>query len=95
MAMPETTMHKNDSSPFWQDYIGFSRQVLHMQAIAETIGKEVFPHEHLGFRILTPDAAHVVTPYLWFMNVQESSVSYGILGYLDKYSIAGQDHSIL
>ena len=59
--MPEAAIYKDYSFVFGQYNIRFPGQFWIMQSVPETIGKKKPPHHHLGFGILPPDPAHIVT----------------------------------
>ena len=40
-----------------------------MQTISVSVGKQKSPDQHLGFCILPPDAAHVITSGLFVMHI--------------------------
>ena len=40
-----------------------------MQPVAESVFKKKLPHKHFRLGVLTPDPAHVVTPYFGFVDV--------------------------
>ncbi len=61
MAVPETAMYKYDRLVFRQYYIGLTRQILHMQAVAVSVCMQKPPHQHLGFGIFPLYTAHVIT----------------------------------
>lgn len=58
MAMPETTMHQNDSFPAGQNDIGPSWQLPVMKTVSESFCMQGFAKQDLGFRILAPDPGH-------------------------------------
>ena len=69
MAMPKTTIHENSSSIFSQHQVRMTRQARMIQPITESPGKEVFPHQHLGFCVPTSDGSHATMTLLFSHSV--------------------------
>ena len=58
MPMPETAVDENYRVIFAQDYVWSPRQRPDIQPIAESCGKERFPHRHFRPRVSAADMRH-------------------------------------
>jgi len=58
MTMPETTVDENDLLSSYEHQIGRSGQIAAMQPIPEAHPVHQSSHDHLGFRVLSPDTGH-------------------------------------
>lgn len=69
MPMPEAAMHKDDGFVFGEYDIGFAGEFFVVQAVAESVGMEEPPHQHLGLCVFPFDAAHIVGAGLRIVDV--------------------------
>jgi len=61
MPVPETSVNKNHSFIFWQNYVGPPRQLFPMHSEPITHPVQHRSHNHLRLGILPPNPAHVPT----------------------------------
>ena len=64
VSMPEAPVHEDACPVLRQHHIRTSRQLLHVDAEAESRSVEILTHKHLGPRVLGPDMRHAVVPLL-------------------------------
>ena len=69
VAMPEAAVDEDGGAVFGEDNIGSTRKSLYVDYVTETLGKQVFAHNKLGFCILAFYALHTLTPLLWIQFV--------------------------
>lgn len=62
--MPEAPVYKYAGPVLRQHHIRTTRQLLHVDAEAESRSVEILTHKHLGPRVLGPDVGHAVVPML-------------------------------
>jgi len=79
MPMPKATVYKDHGFVFGQHNVGFAGQVFHMQPVTKTVFMQKLPHQHFGFGILAPYAAHIVAAGFFAVHV----------GHFVKLAVAG------
>ena len=62
MPMPETAVHKKDDLPSRHDDVGFTRQALRVQRVAEASGVQSLPDNDFRFGVLRANAGHYPAP---------------------------------
>ena len=60
MSVPEASVHEDAGAIFLQNDVGRAGKPLHMDAETVSVCEKEFPHNHLWFRILAPDAGHAL-----------------------------------
>lgn len=73
VAVPEATVHKDDSIVSPEHQIGAAREVGLMKSKA--VAKSVYEaaHDHLGAGVLRANAGHISGPLLWSMYIGHAS----------------------
>lgn len=64
VAMPETTVDKNNRLVFLQHNIRRSGQFTVVDTIAQTSGEKILPHNHLRLGVLSLDSRHTTAALL-------------------------------
>lgn len=75
MPVPEAAVNENDGFVFGQNNVGFAGKVFNMQPVPEALCEKKFPDQHFGLGVFALNAAHVVTPYFWFMHIHTSNLA--------------------
>jgi hypothetical protein len=65
VAMPKATMNEDGCSVFWQQDVGFARDILTVQSEAVSEAVQERAHEHLRSRIPTPYSRHIPASMFW------------------------------
>ena len=69
VAVPEAAVDEDGSAVFGEDNVGSTRKSLYVDSVTETLRKQVFAHNKLGFCILAFYALHAFAPLLWIQLV--------------------------
>jgi hypothetical protein len=59
MPVPEAAVHENDLSSARKHEVRGARQAADVESVPEAERVDESPNDHLGFRILAPDARHI------------------------------------
>ena len=73
MPVPEAAINKYDSSVFWQDYIGDTREISAMDPESVSKVVEQRPNPQLWPSVFTPNSRHVPAALSWIKPVSHES----------------------